>query len=189
MQPNTLPYPADPARGIPGAQCGDYAVVGVDGPIDNFWSIDGQGAMPAAAHPAVAGQSYRLTSVAGKTRLASLTDGTSNTALMGEKHIPRRCLGFGDRRSGAAGGQPFCGDGSLYICGNGPGRGYVLRNLGAPLARSLDELDIHQFGSWHSGICQFVLGDGSVRGVTNTTSIIMLTRLGHRQDGQVLDLP
>lgn len=46
-----------------------------------------------------------------------------------------------------------------------------------------------RFGSWHPGICNFVLGDGSVRAVSYTTPINTMFRLGHVSDGEVAMLP
>ncbi|MCI0639262.1 MAG: DUF1559 domain-containing protein, partial [Gemmataceae bacterium] len=45
-----------------------------------------------------------------------------------------------------------------------------------------------RFGSRHPSICQFLFGDGSVRGVRVSTDILTLTRLGLPADGQVLNL-
>jgi prepilin-type N-terminal cleavage/methylation domain-containing protein len=45
------------------------------------------------------------------------------------------------------------------------------------------------FGSNHPGVCQFVLGDGSVRAFTVTIADSMLYRFGDVQDGQAVALP
>jgi hypothetical protein len=46
------------------------------------------------------------------------------------------------------------------------------------------------FGSWHSDVCQFLLGDGSVRAIFNTTaSNPILESLGCVNDGREVALP
>src|SRR5207249_4133020 len=42
------------------------------------------------------------------------------------------------------------------------------------------------FGSRHAGVCQFVLADGSVKALTNTTDVKVLSRLANRSDGEVV---
>ena len=43
------------------------------------------------------------------------------------------------------------------------------------------------FGSWHSGICQFVFGDGSVQALSNDIDEYMLGHICNIADGQVVD--
>jgi hypothetical protein len=45
------------------------------------------------------------------------------------------------------------------------------------------------FGSWHPGICPFVLGDGSVRSVSVTTANPVLRAFAHCSDGTPVSLP
>src|SRR6516165_6533948 len=82
-------------------------------------------------------------------RLAAITDGLSNTLLVGEKHVPLGTFGQGML------------DNSVY---NGD---YVLSHArpagpNFPLARSRTERN-PVFGSWHFGVVQFAFCDGSVR--------------------------
>jgi hypothetical protein len=42
------------------------------------------------------------------------------------------------------------------------------------------------FGSWHTGVCQFLLGDGSVRSITTSVSPTTLALLANIADGQVV---
>lgn len=106
-------------------------------------------------------------------RLADLTDGTSNTALVGEKHLRQADLW-------TAAGQ----DGPAY---NGD-KGYSFRMMGAnrPLARTMTESPGGKFGSWHPGVVNFVLGDGSVRGVRTSIDGTNLGRLANRFDGEII---
>ena len=45
------------------------------------------------------------------------------------------------------------------------------------------------FGSWHPGVCQFVLGDGAVRGVSSTTANSVLYSMSCVRDGLSVALP
>ena len=44
------------------------------------------------------------------------------------------------------------------------------------------------FGSWHPGVCQFVLGDGAVRAVSVTTGLPVLRAFSHCYDGEPVTL-
>lgn len=49
---------------------------------------------------------------------------------------------------------------------------------------------MNRFGSWHPGVCNFVLGDGSVRAVPHSTpSATILLRLAYVNDGATASLP
>jgi prepilin-type processing-associated H-X9-DG protein len=123
-----------------------------------------------------------------KRRLLEITDGTTNTFLLGEKHVP-----------GGRFGRNLYGDSSIY---NGSwvihaGR---LAGLNDPLAlgptdESLsisptpDAVMGRKFGSWHSGVCGFVFCDGSVRFVRNSMDGTTLQRLALFSDGDVVLVP
>jgi len=106
-------------------------------------------------------------------RFADATDGLSNTLLAGEKHIaydtPNKRPGYGDYNFG---------DGGAY---NGD-HGSSMRGAGTTLARSLTDTG-SRFGSNHTGVCNFVLGDGSVRSIRNTIQATTLKNLAIRNDG------
>jgi prepilin-type processing-associated H-X9-DG protein len=112
---------------------------------------------------------------AGKDAAAAkeLRRGTSQTILLGEKHVP---IGeFGRAESG---------DGSVY---NG-GRPANFARIGGPrhgLARSPEaSLDLRNpiFGSYHPGVCNFLMADGSVRGIAPGISGLVLGELIVRDD-------
>jgi hypothetical protein len=144
--------------------------------------------------------------------MAWLQDGTSNQLLVGEKHIPQDCLNkcndegamvvstFTDcgyqsvaQHRGTPAGRSFC----LYFTSTEAGI-----NTPFPLARPLDfinnggitgtfrPINSYGFGSWHPGMCQFVLGDGSVRALSVTTPVNpILFRLAVVNDGQPVSIP
>jgi prepilin-type N-terminal cleavage/methylation domain-containing protein len=113
-----------------------------------------------------------------RTTLMSITDGTSHTLLVGEKHV-------NPARWGQANG-----DGSVYYSWNG--RNFArLAGPGFPLARSDTEPDPYnhqvpdsRFGSNHPGICQFAFCDGGVRPIRVSVSETILGLLSARSDGQ-----
>jgi hypothetical protein len=113
---------------------------------------------------------------------AALTDGLSNTLLVGEKHVTRAGLGVFNPSTGAE--QDF----SIYS--SQPSRwAYVTgRKAGPnfPLALGPTTPYANQFGSWHPAVVQFVFGDGSVRGLRTSTAGTVLGRLAARDDGQVI---
>jgi prepilin-type N-terminal cleavage/methylation domain-containing protein/prepilin-type processing-associated H-X9-DG protein len=104
----------------------------------------------------------------------SITDGTTNTIMIGEKHIPTGAL------------NTIPSDGVIYS--GGESQTYQRRGGASwPLALNPTVALNNQFGSWHSGgMCQFVFADGSVRGVQNSTPGSVLALLANRMDGQVI---
>ncbi|MDR0335521.1 MAG: DUF1559 domain-containing protein [Planctomycetaceae bacterium] len=48
---------------------------------------------------------------------------------------------------------------------------------------------VSYFGSAHSGICNFLIGDGSVRSVSVTTPATLMRDLSDVQDGKSVSLP
>lgn len=137
-----------------------------------------------------------ITTWNGRLGIKDIPDGTSNTVLIGEKHIRRRQLGIGDQD-----GSVYNGDDNYHffrylgtqICAAGS----VNATLNRPLAR--DQFDAsnvrncpdtgtgggpgQRFGSYHPGVCQFVFCDGSVRAIPVGIDITTLTRLVVRNDG------
>ena len=103
-------------------------------------------------------------------RFATITDGLSNTLFIGEKAVARLNLGK---------------EGSIY---NGDhGNSFKKAGVGAPLQKTVNQGS--NFGSWHPGICQFVMGDGSVRAILNEIDLTTLDRAAHRFDGQSFTFP
>lgn len=98
---------------------------------------------------------------------ASITDGLSSTLFIGERHVP----------VGKFGVSP---DTSIY---NGDhGGSFKKAGVGAGLARG--PTGSGQFGSWHPGICQFVMGDGRVVTLKVSIDLPNLGFLARRDDGQ-----
>ena len=117
-----------------------------------------------------------------KISFRSVADGLSQTLLAGEKHVPLGAIGFD--------GSGFNSDdlvncarvaGRLAPIALGPKDLATCGNRKAPngIINSCDN-----FGSYHPSVCQFVLGDGSVRGLSTHINIGTLSQLSHRDDGE-----
>jgi len=166
--PDNQQYPG--GLGDYAANGGQFAGAIVDNPLCN-------GVMCQADSQLTGDQ---LTNSKSLTRLKDIVDGTSNTFLVGEKHVPRSKYG----QSG-----PSWGDGAIF---NGDFPRNYNRIAGLPkfnLGQGPDDLSgpWHcKFGSDHPGICQFAFTDGHVATLKSTTDMNVLNRLAVRNDGQII---
>jgi hypothetical protein len=161
----------------PGALA-DYACCHGDlGPTTGpSWLHNSNGAMIAANRVEVFGvdPAWRLTNWRHRTRIQSITDGTTHTFLVGEKHVNREQYGLTDG-----------GDNSAYS--DDRFSFSRIAGVGFGIAVSPDAPFNHNFGSSHPrGICQFVMVDGSIRSLTPSTNEQTLHRLANRHDGEVV---
>jgi prepilin-type processing-associated H-X9-DG protein len=130
-----------------------------------------------------------------RTNLQSIADGTSNTFLAGEKHIPVNSFGRGKvgdlsgyngvwtSYSGrlAGPGNPLANGPTDFSPATGPASapaGWV----GTYRPRT-NAIWSRRFGSWHTGVCQFVFCDGSVKAIRNSIDETTLGYLAVRNDG------
>jgi prepilin-type N-terminal cleavage/methylation domain-containing protein len=142
----------------PGA-LGDYALcMGTEG-CDGF---DCEGTANGA---------FRILSQPALT-LTAITDGVSNTIFAGDKQLPLNLFGVGWL------------DCSLY---NGDYPTCSCRGAGPnfPLAAA-PTVTAPVFGSNHPGVCQFLLGDGSVRPISISINTTTLGLLANPTDGQTV---
>jgi len=206
--PSRRGVPNDPSQGMPKTQDlpgggvqrrggrSDYAncggTNGVQGAIveGSRWLTSPPNANLDALPPPQLG--VLCNSFRSMTTFADITDGLSNTLLVGEKYIFPQDLQDG---SGT--------DGSVYSSGNGQENTFrrFVGNNGAnppilrPLVRAIEDPGRDSngnqwadkaFGSHHPGICQFVFCDGSVKPLPVTIELNTLQLLGVRNDGQVI---
>jgi prepilin-type N-terminal cleavage/methylation domain-containing protein len=131
------------------------------------------------------------------TKITDIIDGTTNTFLVGEKHVPAGMLG-----------RLKVGDGSIY-CGVWTTYSGRVAGIGHPLAKGPfdvtptaavpppagqsgtwrpggDAVYAKKFGSWHTAVCQFAFGDGSVKAINVNIDETTLGQLACRHDGLVI---
>ncbi len=132
--------------------------------------------------------------------MAYWEDGTSNQFVIGEKHIRPSALGKCVKDTGTWGECSILMGGELSS--NASVRLTYLRQWHGgsshPIARMNDRENVDitnawnfdvMFGSWHPGICQFLLGDGAVRSVAVTTPVAITDAYSRVSDGVVVQLP
>jgi hypothetical protein len=118
----------------------------------------------------------------GQLNLTSITDGTSNTFMFGEKHIrPNSLRGKNEDRS------IFGGQNNSIRRMAGTGANGDLYPLRAPNDQNGAQANA-SFGGPHSGICQFVFCDGTVRAIPISVDLQTLSNLITRNDGNSVEL-
>jgi prepilin-type N-terminal cleavage/methylation domain-containing protein len=117
-----------------------------------------------------------------RVEFASVLDGLSNTLMLGEKHVRMTLLGHGPGTTTPGGND---GDNCIH---NGDQAQTTGRIAGPAflLARSPVETGNSQlrFGSYHPGICNFAMGDASVRSLRTSISGTILGEMANRNDGK-----
>ena len=104
---------------------------------------------------------------------ASVTDGLSNTIVTGEMHVPIGKLGLSPQDAFI-----FNGDNVFNMARLGGPTMPIVRDLKS------EGNSLVQWGSWHTGICQFAFADGSVRAISSSIDTDTLGRFCNRADGQ-----
>jgi prepilin-type N-terminal cleavage/methylation domain-containing protein/prepilin-type processing-associated H-X9-DG protein len=138
-----------------------------------------------------------------KTSFKNIRDGTSNTLLIGEKHIrPNSLQGKNEDRSIFDGnnqnnfrrflGRALTSTNPWTYDPNDPPNPLISDPMQqADITDSTTGLLIKPnqcFGSAHPGVCQFVFCDGSVRALPVNLSIDVLTALGLPDDGVPINM-
>jgi prepilin-type processing-associated H-X9-DG protein len=133
-----------------------------------------------------------------RTNIDAIVDGTSNTFLAGEKHVPVNMFGRGKVGDlSIYNGVWTCYSGRLAGPGNplakgptdvAPASGPTSQPAGwvGTYRPNKNAIWARRFGSWHTGVCQFVFCDGSVKAINNNIDETNLGRLAVRNDGQVV---
>jgi prepilin-type N-terminal cleavage/methylation domain-containing protein/prepilin-type processing-associated H-X9-DG protein len=160
---------------------GDYAICTGDSSVNggDYWQWNGQdtpangvgilwnGKMTTTPPVLPNGPTYK------GVPLREVTDGTSNTLLMGDKHLHIKALNDFNK-----------GDGGTF---NGD-KGHAHRSVGpnVPLSKGPNDTTVRAFGSWHPSVTNFVFVDGSVKSISNSTNGTTLGWLAGKDDGQVI---
>ena len=149
---------------------GDYTGGAYGADTDYFLGGNGTGVIvssrPTCREGRPAGWSTRI-------RFKDLLDGASKTFLAGEMHIPTDRLALPPE------------NGPIYNGADLPAFARV-GGPGVPLARGPDDttVPIIGFGSWHPGVCPFVLADGSVQAIDDLIDTTVLQSYCRRDDYQ-----
>jgi prepilin-type N-terminal cleavage/methylation domain-containing protein/prepilin-type processing-associated H-X9-DG protein len=110
------------------------------------------------------------------TRMADITDGTSNTLMVADKRMNLRFMG-----------QPQESDAVGYTCGWDLDTARTTDK--APRPDNYGDNDsTKRFGSSHPGRLNAVFGDGSVRAISYGIDQVIFSYLGNVSDGQVINL-
>ncbi len=115
---------------------------------------------------------FQLGTTAMGVTLNQITDGTSNTLLVGEKQVAPGQEGQANNDCSIYNGQ------NILCSARGAG-------LAFPLAVSIQDPS-WKYGSWHTGVVQFAFCDGSVHPIPNSTNTTVLEFLANRNDGQTI---
>ncbi|MDR2114910.1 MAG: DUF1559 domain-containing protein [Planctomycetaceae bacterium] len=143
--------------------------------------------------------------------LARWEDGTSNQLIAGEKHIPPNRLGIAKGGDAGSAAQNYVADVPYIAAGRWRAAGTArnIESVGAPISRpdehqadginpvvgkvstknNNQDIGGYGFGGTHPGICNFLLGDGSVRSISVTIPESIAVPLGDVSDGSVVQLP
>lgn len=137
----------------------------------------------SSAQPNGIGPVTRVDPPGGKldtTDMAAITDGTSNTMLLGEKRLNTFYLG-----------KMVAHDNEGYTCAWNHDTLRYSTNEARPDYNANDggATDGDRFGSSHTGGMNIALCDGSVRFMSYSIGLDMFKRLGNKQDGLVVQLP
>ncbi len=162
---NTVPIYFCPSRRAPqvcsapqgsnlGGACADYSVVGGDNNLNTG--------------------AFHINDLYGAgVRLTAITDGTSSTLLIGEKHLTPQDLGQGTY------------DGCVYSASPS---GLTFRQAGSahPLAIGMNDAQNGQFGAWHTNVVNFAFCDGHVEALTTSIPGTTLGFLATRAGGETI---
>jgi prepilin-type N-terminal cleavage/methylation domain-containing protein/prepilin-type processing-associated H-X9-DG protein len=169
----------------PSGGLSDFASCGGRGANDG---VNAQGVPNQYAHGAIICARYtmqasplQVLSWNGLVRIATITDGTSNTLMFGDKNV-RRTTKWGTNEDRTVYGftnannvRRFAGvdlkDGSKY------------KLDGYKAAEVVQAIDNRAFGSLHPGTTQFVFCDGSVHSLRGTIDLATLGNLAEIDDG------
>jgi prepilin-type N-terminal cleavage/methylation domain-containing protein/prepilin-type processing-associated H-X9-DG protein len=118
-------------------------------------------------------------------RFGDITDGTSNTVFVGERYTRDKVFeSIPGENLDTWGWYTFGAEGDVLLSA-------AERINWKMVNPTQDEYDlrINVFGSGHTGGANFVMGDGSVRFLTDSLDLVTLQRVCMHQDGNPVTLP
>jgi prepilin-type N-terminal cleavage/methylation domain-containing protein/prepilin-type processing-associated H-X9-DG protein len=160
----------------------DYAAnAGDQGPPND--DQNGNGGKPPAPPPAIPAQ-FRFTGIVyqrSTIRLSEITDGTSNTFMVGEKHLAvqhyRTGLDLADNEN------LYCGFDNDHTRTSNNRRTGAVGDIRFPPRPDSRTADLRTYGSAHPSGFNACMCDGSVRNISYNIDEANFMRLGHRGDG------
>ncbi len=111
-------------------------------------------------------------------KMADVTDGTSNTYMVGEKYINADCYFTG---------QDLSDDQNLFVGWNNDNHRSTWPGYGAPRQDQVGYTNEGLFGSAHANGFQMAFCDGSVQFMNYSINLETHRRLGNRKDGMAID--
>lgn len=140
---------------------------------DFYWGGNGTGVL-ISSRPKMSGEVLKPGWL-DRISISDIKDGTSNTLLLGEPHVPR-----GELNRSPYNGPAYFGRHLTNFCRIG--------GPGIPLAHGPDDQRgmTYSFGSSHTSYINFALADGSVRAISTHLSTRILASLAHRSDGNTV---
>jgi prepilin-type N-terminal cleavage/methylation domain-containing protein/prepilin-type processing-associated H-X9-DG protein len=183
----------------------DYtAASGVRGEYANIAYANFPGGPGGAREGILAGITVTPTGSSGSSStMANITDGTSNTILVGERVGGPTLYGRGGRVMGSTTGNP-ADPMTAYARSNGGGWGDFLNGEhwlrgslydgtagpnGGPCAINCTNVRGDGFYAFHPGGCQVALADGSARFVSETVEPFVFAALITRAKGEAASVP
>jgi prepilin-type N-terminal cleavage/methylation domain-containing protein/prepilin-type processing-associated H-X9-DG protein len=164
----------------------------VDTPDANFWgnTDDWRAYNGVIARSMDPGWLYENPQIVhGKTGFATITDGASNTLMIGEKFVPSNWYGgqhWGDDDGPIEGWDPDIARSTVnnikYFSYGNPARDTRLEDWSDPYWNCG-----FVFGSAHSGGINALFADGSVRIISYNVRPIVFNSLGHVSDGRTIN--
>jgi prepilin-type N-terminal cleavage/methylation domain-containing protein len=166
--PSTGSMQVSGAVGDYGGNHGDLSEGSTGAPTDFYYGGNGNGVI-ISSHARCNGTSPM--DWADRIGVKDISDGLSNTILSGEMHVPMNKLT-----------QP--GFDAFIFNGDQVFNSTRIGGPTMPIVRdNRDESNgLASWGSWHAGVCQFALADGSVRGISKAIDTEVLGNLCNRKD-------
>jgi prepilin-type N-terminal cleavage/methylation domain len=196
---------------MPLGPCGDYAVVvrvRAASNVTNGWyschnstvateHTSHYGPLRVAVYPG----SGNVNTNSPRDPISWWSDGTSNQLVVGEKHIPANRVGKcgaywvnqGDCSIFQISGRNAMGAARQIHenirLASGP-KDFEWKDADSGADATATPVSNYGFGSWHTGVCNFLMGDGSVQAISTTTPMDpILCSLADVSDGGSYALP
>lgn len=174
VRPTDVSMDVDGALSDYAGNHGDLTPGAVGAPTDFYYGGNGTGVIISVRPECKNG---RAIGPSDKIRMNSVSDGTSNTFLFGEKFVPVNQL------------MEFPFDSPAYDGDHLPAS-CRLAGPGLRLANGPSDVlaDMFSFGSWHPGGVHFALVDGSTRFYSPEIDTKVLGALANRRDARVVEM-